>query len=71
MVQLFANRVVILARREPVGDARVRALVAKWLEWPTSQDLPGGCLFVTATTEFADQPGVLHIFLNKVQKKWI
>lgn len=69
--QLFANRVVIPARREPAGEARVRALFNKWLEWPTSQELPGGCLFVTATTEFDDRPGVLRFFLNKVQKEWI
>ena len=69
--QLFANRVVIPARREPAGEARVRAQFNKWLEWPTSQELPGGCLFVTATTEFDDRPGVLRFFLNKVQKEWI
>ena len=69
--QLFANRVVIPARREPAGEARVRALFNKWLEWPTSQDLPGGCLFVTATTELDDRPGGLRFFLNKVQKEWI
>ncbi len=69
--QMFASRVVLPARREPAGEARVRALFNRWLEWPASQDLPGGCPFVTATTEYDDRPGVLRFFINKVQKEWI
>tara|TARA_A100001037_G_scaffold226116_1_gene204065 strand:- start:13893 stop:14579 length:687 start_codon:yes stop_codon:yes gene_type:complete len=69
--QMFASRVVVPARREPAGEARVRALFDRWLEWPASQDLPGGCPFVTATIEFDDRPGVLRFFVNKVQKEWV
>lgn len=69
--QMFGSRVVVPARREPAGEPRVRALFNKWLEWPAAQDLPGGCPFVTATTELDDRPGVLRFFLNKVQKDWI
>lgn len=69
--QMFGSRVVVPARREPAGEDRVRALFNKWLEWPASQDLPGGCPFVTATTELDDRPGVLRFFLNKVQRDWI
>jgi AcrR family transcriptional regulator len=67
---MFGARVVVPARRAPAGEPRVRALFEKWLEWPTSSDLPGGCPFVTATAELDDRPGVCRVFLTRVQREW-
>lgn len=50
----FVAEVVRPALRAPRGEARVRALFENWL---ASVDVDAGCLFVSASTEFDDQPG--------------
>jgi AcrR family transcriptional regulator len=42
------------ALRAARGEARVRELFRRWLEW---ESRPGGCPYVAAATEFDDQPG--------------
>ncbi|HEY7225904.1 MAG TPA: TetR/AcrR family transcriptional regulator [Micromonosporaceae bacterium] len=39
------------------GEARVRELFERWLEWDSR---PGGCPFIAAATEFDDQPGAVR-----------
>lgn len=51
---VFVAEVVRPALRAPRGEARVRALFDSWLD---SVDLASGCLFMSASTEFDDQPG--------------
>ncbi|MDW5327955.1 TetR/AcrR family transcriptional regulator [Plantactinospora sp. KLBMP9567] len=50
----FTAEVVRPALRAPRGEARMRALFENWLR---SVNVPGACLFVSASTEFDDQPG--------------
>jgi AcrR family transcriptional regulator len=50
----FEAAVARPALRAPRGEARVRELVQRWLEWDSR---PGGCPFIAAATEFDDQPG--------------
>ncbi|HEY3873202.1 MAG TPA: TetR/AcrR family transcriptional regulator [Actinocrinis sp.] len=51
----FVDGVIRPATRAPRGEARVRALFEHWIETGRS---PGpGCLFVSASAEFDDQPG--------------
>ena len=41
----------------PRGEARVRELFERWMEWDSR---PGGCPFIAAATEFDDQPGAIR-----------
>ncbi|MGX7672109.1 TetR/AcrR family transcriptional regulator [Plantactinospora sp. DSM 117369] len=50
----FTAEVVRPALRAPRGEARMRALFENWVE---SVNVAAACLFVSASTEFDDQPG--------------
>jgi AcrR family transcriptional regulator len=51
------------------GEKRVRELFERWLDWETDA-LAGGCIFVTASIEYDDQPGVMHDSLLRHQRDW-
>ena len=67
--EIFAREVVVPALRVASGEARIRALVANWIRYARS--LAGGCLFVTASTDFKDRPGKVRDFLLAQQESWI
>ena len=54
----------------PRGEKRVRELFERWLTWE-SQALPGGCIFVTGSIEFDDQPGPMRDALVADQRDWL
>ena len=60
---IFRESVIRPALREPRGEARVRALFERWLEWPKRDPLRGGCFFVAAASELDDRPGTLRDLL--------
>ncbi len=51
------------------GEKRVRELFERWLAW--AEILPGGCIFVTASIEFDDQPGPMREALVADQRDWL
>jgi len=57
------------AIREASGVARIRKLVENYIRWGTR--LTGGCIFVSAATEFADRPGKFRDALQRQQKEWV
>ena len=67
---MFANRVIVPARREAAGEPKLRAYFDNWIRWSHSAELPGGCLFTAASIELDDKPGICRYFLAKVQKEW-
>lgn len=67
----FRERVVKPALAAPRGEARVRALLEAWLEWSARSGAPGGCLFVTASTELDDGDGPVRDFLVSSQRDWL
>ena len=67
--RLFAESVVIPALRIEAGIPRIRALVDNWDNWAAK--LTGGCIFVSASTEFSDRPGRVRDYLIKQQEDWI
>ena len=67
--QLFAESVVIPALKIEAGIPRIRALVGNWIKW--ADTLTGGCIFVSASTEFSDRPGKVRDYLFKQQEDWI
>ncbi len=56
----FAEVVLRPALRQPRGLARLRAMLANWLDWTRAVNLPGGCVINAAAAEFDDQPGPLR-----------
>jgi AcrR family transcriptional regulator len=52
----FIDTVMRPALAAPRGQQRVRALFERWIT-AARDDWPGGCLFVSAASEFDDRPG--------------
>jgi AcrR family transcriptional regulator len=67
--QLFTEGVIVPALKTQSGIPRIRALVDNWIDW--SSELTGGCIFVSASTEFSDRPGRVKDVLLNQQKQWI
>jgi len=65
----FTDQVVLPALNEEAGIPRIQALVKNWIQW--GERLKGGCIFVSASTEFSERPGRVRDFLLSQQKKWI
>lgn len=65
----FVQHVLHPALKEEAGSARVRKLVEKWIDWGNS--VKGGCVFVTASSEYSDRPGLVHDHLLAQQKGWV
>ena len=66
----FTDLVIRPTLAAPRGTARVRALADNWLVWET-EALQGGCIFVTASTEYDDQPGPMRDALVRNQRDWV
>jgi AcrR family transcriptional regulator len=66
----FNDVVIRPALSAPRGRKRVEALFDHWLEWET-EALTGGCIFVTATVEFDDQPGPMRDAVVRCQQDWM
>lgn len=69
--QRFSEIVVRPALQEPRGAPRLRALFEHWIQWENDIALPGGCIFVAATTELDDRPGPVRDRLVELQRDWI
>lgn len=69
--QRFSEMVVRPALQEARGAPRLRALFERWLKWENDIALPGGCIFVAATTELDDRPGPVRDRLVALQREWI
>ncbi|CAI9399994.1 TetR/AcrR family transcriptional regulator [Nocardioides sp. T2.26MG-1] len=65
----FIDTTVRPALIVPRGEERVRELFERWLVWEA--ELPGGCIFVTGSIEFDDQPGPMHDALVADQRDWL
>lgn len=75
MLQRAAERysevVVRPALAAAPGEPRVRALFEKFLRWPELVPQPGGCIFVAASIELDDQPGLARDLLVRLRKEWL
>ena len=68
--RLFQERVFSRALTEPPGLPRLRALFSGWLAWIAQNDeLPGGCLMLSASAEYGDRPGVVREVLVAGQRE--
>jgi len=53
---LFVDVVMVRALKKPRGLPRIQALFDLWIEW-SSEELSGGCPFISAATEYDDRSG--------------
>jgi len=67
----FRNLVVRPAFTAPAGEPRLRGLFEHWLKWVEATQYEGGCLFMQASAEYDDQPGVIRDSLVAIQKTWV
>jgi AcrR family transcriptional regulator len=67
--QLFSEDVIVPALMTEAGISRIKALVENWISW--ASELTGGCIFVSASTEFSDRPGKVREVLLQQQNEWI
>ena len=65
----FTDYVVLPALRKKAGIPRIKTLVENWIQWGAR--LKGGCIFVSAGTEFRERPGKVRDFLLYQQEAWI
>jgi AcrR family transcriptional regulator len=65
----FTDVVIRPTLAAPRGIGRVRALVDNRLVWET-EALQGGCIFVTGSIEYDDQPGPMRDALVRNQRDW-
>jgi AcrR family transcriptional regulator len=65
----FADNVVVPALKIPAGISRIKALVDSWIAW--GEKMKGGCIFVSASTEFSERPGRVRAVLLQQQEAWI
>lgn len=70
-IERFRERVVRPALQAPPGEARVRALFNRWLDWGVESGMPGGCLITTAAVELDDRPGAPREVLEAALEEWI
>src|SRR3954470_3654513 len=64
-VAKFNETVVRPALAAPRGEPRIRAFFEHWLAWADNPEMPGGCIFVTASVELDDRPGPQRDFFAK------
>src|SRR5262245_48580748 len=69
--QRFVEYVIAPALKQARGEPRVRALWENWLAWPQRDFQPGGCIFVQASVELDDKPGIVRDALVASQKDWL
>ena len=55
---------------QPRGERRVRALFENYLAWTNLDQLPGGCVYITAVVEFDEQPGPVRDAVFAAQGEW-
>lgn len=66
---LFWENVVAPALRTEAGIPRIETLVRHWVRWGST--LTGGCIFVSASSDFSDRPGKVRAVLLKQQQMWL
>jgi AcrR family transcriptional regulator len=67
--RLFADEVIVPALQAEAGITRIQVLVEHWIHWTTQ--LTGGCIFVSASTDYSDRPGKVRECLLDQQNDWI
>ena len=68
-VENFKMEVILPSLKVEQGIPRIKDMVRNWVKWGNS--LTGGCIFVSASNEFSDRPGLVRDVLLAHQKSWL
>ncbi len=68
-VENFTKEVILPSLKVEQGIPRIKTMVDNWVKWGNS--LTGGCIFVSASNEFSDRPGLVRDVLLDHQKSWL
>lgn len=70
--EFFVDRVLKPSFQQPKGLPRLKALFENWMLFLNDADsLPGGSIFIAASFELDDRPGLLKDFVQKSQNDLI
>ncbi|QDH70100.1 TetR/AcrR family transcriptional regulator [Marilutibacter alkalisoli] len=64
----FVNAVLLPALSAPRGLGRLQAIMEAWFDWVRQNE--GGCLLVSAVSEYDDRPGPLRDRMIQHQQRW-
>lgn len=64
----FVAHVLRPALKQPRGLARLRAIVGAWFDW--SRQSEGGCVLLSAASEYDDRPGTLRERIVQHELRW-
>lgn len=67
---LFLRDVVNVSCSAPAGEARLRALFARWIAWSRAPMLKGGCPFVHASRQAGELADPVRTRLKEVLDGW-
>jgi AcrR family transcriptional regulator len=65
----FTDVVARPTLKTPRGEPRVRELFERWIGWETGA-FAGGCVFISASDEYDDQPGPMRDAVLQHQHDW-
>lgn len=69
--EIFMERIVQPALAVSPGLARLKALLAAWVDYIETQTFSGGCFFAAASAEFDGRPGVVRDQLATLMRAWL
>lgn len=67
----FADAVVTPAFETPPGLGRVWALCDCWISYARRRVFPGGCFFLSVSTEFDCRPGRVRELIADARRRWL
>ena len=69
--EVFLEQVVKPAIAEPRGVRRLKAMLARWLNYVERSIFRGGCFFAAASLEFDSRPGRVRDAVADLTKAWM
>jgi AcrR family transcriptional regulator len=68
---IFIEEAITPARQSEAGLTRLWVLCDAWLAYLEREVFPGGCLFMTAASEFDNRPGVVRDSVAVNMREWL